>query len=120
MPAGFTQGVESERSPLLAARYFGPPARRKPDEIQIPTPVGTKCRLCDEEVVEGDLGTINMADQVIHHECGLRAVIGSVGHLQGRCSCFGGTEEDPPGMSYRQAAIAATELFDQTHRWSRS
>lgn len=42
-----------------------------------------------------------------HRECAIRAVIGSVGHQRGKCSCFGGTEEDPPGMTRREAALAA-------------
>jgi hypothetical protein len=33
--------------------------------------------------------------------------LGSVGHQKGTCSCHGGTEEDPPEMTKRQAAVAA-------------
>lgn len=42
-----------------------------------------------------------------HRECAIRSVVGSLGHLRGTCSCFGGTVEDPPGMTKRQAARAA-------------
>lgn len=42
-----------------------------------------------------------------HVECAIRAVIGSVGHQRGKCSCYGGTEEDPPGMTRRDAARVA-------------
>ena len=47
----------------------------------------------------------------LHYECGLRSVIGSLAHIQGRCSCYGGSEDDPPGMSKRQAARAALEAY---------
>lgn len=92
-------------------RYFGPPWSRKPDEIQVPAPVGETCILCGEPIAEDDMGTINFVNQVSHHECLMRSVIGSVGHLKGNCFCFGGTEEDPPGMSRREAAQAAVKLF---------
>lgn len=42
-----------------------------------------------------------------HEECRARMVFGSLGHLQGKCSCFGGALEDPPEMTKRQAAQAA-------------
>lgn len=42
-----------------------------------------------------------------HLECWVRAGVGSVGHLRGRCSCYGGTEEDPDGLTLREAARAA-------------
>ena len=46
-----------------------------------------------------------------HRECRVRSVLGGVNHLQGRCTCCGGTEPpDPPELTRRQAAIAAFEL----------
>lgn len=47
-----------------------------------------------------------------HYECSLRSIIGSLGHQRGLCSCYGGTEEDPPGMTRRQAAAAAANYFN--------
>jgi hypothetical protein len=48
----------------------------------------------------------------MHRECGLRNVIGSVGHVRGTCSCKGGTEDDPPGHSKRdQARLAVVEMM---------
>jgi hypothetical protein len=38
--------------------------------------------------------------------------IGSVGHQTCRCACFGGTEEDPPGMTKRMAALSAFKLWE--------
>lgn len=51
----------------------------------------------------------------MHRACGFRAIGGSVAHLEGRCSCYvpGSTEGDPPGMTRRQAAMAAIETFER-------
>lgn len=84
--------------------------------IEVPTPVGEACLLCEEVIVEGDrgqmMGVVRSGpggepvgtQEWIHRECALRSVMGSWGHLQGRCHCYGGTEEDPPGMSKRESA----------------
>ena len=62
------------------------------------------CLYCGEEVLprEQSRGTS-------HEECSARAVLGSVGHLLGLCSCHGGpgTYDDPPGLTKRQAARLA-------------
>ena len=97
----------------MIVKYFGDPKFRKEYEVQVVAPVGVPCVLCDEPVAEGDTGTINLSGQVTHYECHLRVVIGSVGHQMKRCSCYGGTEEDPPGLSQRQAAQAAVEYWYQ-------
>jgi hypothetical protein len=96
-------------------KYFGPAKFRKDYEEQIEVPLGRTCILCREPILEGDIGTINGADQVSHYECTMRGVVGSVGHQMGRCKCFNGTEEDPPGMTRREAAIAACRLWDERH-----
>lgn len=93
--------------------YFGPPGLKKEWETQVDAPVGKPCLHCQEPIAEGDTGTINFAGQIMHYECDLRGVIGSVGHLMGKCSCYGGTEEDPPGMTARQAAQAACALWER-------
>lgn len=93
--------------------YFGPRHLRKEWETQVPAPVGKPCILCEEPIAEGDIGTINFGGQITHYECSMRGVIGSVGHLNGKCSCYGGTEEDPPGMTRRQAAQAACALWER-------
>ncbi len=85
-----------------------------------PTPVGEKCLYCDEPIAAGDSGVIMSMIEgsplrlrlvVEHRECLLRRVLGSVGHQLGRCGCFGGTEEDPPGMTLRDGARAAASLL---------
>lgn len=88
------------------------------------------CLWCNEPVTEADerapLGVVG--DGVggergaWHRECGLRMILGSVGHLERRCSCFRPNESkeescdddepagDPPGMTRREAARAAVEI----------
>lgn len=50
---------------------------------------------------------------VQHRACAVRAVIGSVAHLERRCSCYipGADEGDPPGLSKREAAEAALAVW---------
>jgi hypothetical protein len=100
----------------FAIGFFGPAHMMKDYERQVAPPIGQACLLCGEAIAEGDIGTIDGADQVTHYECRMRGVIGSVGHQLRRCSCFGGTEEDPPGMSRRQAAQAACALWETIQR----
>lgn len=71
------------------------------------------CRRCGEPVANGDKVSPALLDgRVMHYECGLRIVVGSVGHLLRLCSCYGGNTEDPEWMTERQAARAATALWE--------
>lgn len=73
------------------------------------------CPDCDEEIVKGELVMpFNDNTLLMHYECGMRGIIGSVAHLQRRCSCYvkGASETDPPGMTRREAAKAALKLWD--------
>lgn len=65
----------------------------------------------DAGVVQHLVGTEGPASIAYHYECHARSIIGSLGHLQKRCSCYGGTEEDPPEMTQREAAKAALAFF---------
>jgi hypothetical protein len=47
----------------------------------------------------------------LHQECAIRMSAGSVGHQRGRCHCYGGAEEDPPGLTVREAALAAAREY---------
>lgn len=76
------------------------------------------CFWCKEEVLPGEESPIPLNGHRgnAHRECMVRSVAGSVGHQSGRCSCYGGEEEDPPGMTLREASRAAYDMF--TGRWA--
>lgn len=78
------------------------------------TPVGEICSWCGEEIGYDDIGFVmdeitedEARDSFWHQECLIRNIIGSVAHQRKECSCYGGTEEDPPSMTKREAARAA-------------
>lgn len=95
-------------------KYFGDPKFRKDHETQIDTPVGIACIHCEEPIVEGDTGTIDGSGHVLHYECVLRLVCGSVAHQLQLCMCCGGTQNDDPALTKRQAACAAAALWHAT------
>lgn len=95
-------------------RFFGPAQLRKDYEVLVAAPIGEACA-CGEAIADGDVGSINRVGEVHHYECLMRALIGSVGHLKRACSCYGGKEEDPPGLTSRQAAQAALTYWN-THQ----
>jgi hypothetical protein len=68
------------------------------------------CGHCNEEITGASL---NFGIALFHIECGIRMVSGSVGHQQGRCSCYGETDRSEIGISKREAAIAAWKLFNR-------
>jgi hypothetical protein len=100
---------------------FGPKKWLRDSEGVVATPVGVPCQRCEEPIEVGDFGLVmphveaaGTARMAPHHrECFLRSVFGSVGHQRKKCSCFGGTEEDPPEMTKREAAIAAVSEFSK-------
>lgn len=99
-------------------QYFGQPWNEL-NWDRVKTPVGKSCSWCEEVVVEGDRGvilpSIPEGKTLYHLECFLRQITGSVGHQRKTCSCFGGREEDPKGMTLREAARAAVDEFRKTH-----
>lgn len=60
-------------------------------------------------------GTILQA--TLHRTCFLRQIVGSVAHQERRCHCYDRSSEadDPPGMTRREGARAAVELFERTN-----
>lgn len=93
---------------------------------RIPTPVGTACNYCEEMFIVGDVGfslmeCSNDDDQFtyervfLHHACFMRGIIGSVAHIEKRCSCFGpgGSDQDDPGLSRREAAEASLAAYQR-------
>lgn len=100
--------------------YFGPAPWNEGmllPELVIPTPAGEECCYCHEPIAATDSGvrqaallTTGPAFVFKHRECFLRLVFGSVAHQEHRCKCYGGGDEDPPGLTRREAATAAMEL----------
>lgn len=94
-------------------KYFG--RIEHPHMEKTDTPRGSCCQWCGEEFeAEASgfmIGGFPRGLVPYHRECFIRSVIGSVGHQQKRCSCYGGKEEDPPGLSKRQAAMVALAEF---------
>jgi hypothetical protein len=74
------------------------------------------CVHCDEPVLPGEAHPYHTPPA--HIECVLLAVLGSVAHLQRRCWCYvpGSEEGDPPGMTRREAALAAVALHVEMRR----
>lgn len=83
----------------------------------VSTPVGKVCLWCEEKIKDGDKGFLisNISNteeyNPAHTECFLRQIYGSIGHQKKNCSCFGGSEEDPVGLSKRESAIVAVDYF---------
>lgn len=71
------------------------------------------CIHCGEVVLTSEDTYVYANGPVAHRACALRQVIGSVAHLEQRCSCYvvGASEGDPEGMSRREAAQAAMRLW---------
>lgn len=72
------------------------------------------CAHCGEEILSGDpLANAGLAGQQMHHECFFRLGVGSVAHIEKRCSCYGGPADDgdPIGLTKREAAKLALETF---------
>src|SRR5215471_14392929 len=72
----------------------------------------TVCYHCEEQIEPAEVDQY-CANVPMHHECAFRSIVGSVAHIEQRCSCYvpGSTESDPPGMSKRQAAKLALCVY---------
>ncbi|HET7909680.1 MAG TPA: hypothetical protein VFL19_03140 [Nitrospira sp.] len=72
------------------------------------------CPWCDEPVTEADQQN-DLCGQLTHAECLFRSIMGSVAHIERRCSCYvdDAPEHDPPGMSRREAAKAAVVAYEK-------
>lgn len=86
---------------------------------RVEIPVGEPCLHCGEPIEAGGDGVMiphgDTGDRPWHWECNLRGIIGGLNHLNGACSCCGGTDDpDPPEMTKRQAAQAAVDYY--THQ----
>lgn len=122
----------------MTVKFFGPRAwglAIEEPRLMVEPPAGVTCERCGEGFAPSDYGTIipfieasgSARPAYEHRECTLRGIVGSVGHQLRECGCFGGTYDDPPGLTKREAARAAVELYESNqhaiglHRegWSR-
>jgi hypothetical protein len=68
------------------------------------------CHRCGEPVLRFEQDEHHL--QPMHIECGARGILGGLNHMLGHCTCCGGTSDpDPPGLTKRQAAIAAFQYW---------
>jgi hypothetical protein len=125
----------------LVITYFGQPWDAPMFDDAEPWPesvVGWTCIQCDESVQEGDSGLVMPYARLgppgadgepgkplctpgaVHKECHLRAVLGSIEHLEGRCGVCHGSQPGQPHdheastLSYRgQARAVVAWLAEQ-------
>jgi hypothetical protein len=69
------------------------------------------CQWCDEPVSPAEQHPSYR--EPVHFACGMRMIVGSLAHVERRCSCFvpGATDTDPEHMSRRQGAEAALRAY---------
>lgn len=87
--------------------------------VQAPTPVGEPCLQCNEPIEMGDQGVVlpcvlaeaRVEHRPEHRECHLRSVLGPIGHLLKRCSCYGGDMHDLPELTARENAKVVWAWF---------
>jgi hypothetical protein len=74
-----------------------------------------ECQYCGEEIAAAGepFAAVNDGADLLHRECMVRMIVGSVGHLRRTCSCYGGDQEDPEGVTRREAARAAEKEFQR-------
>jgi hypothetical protein len=101
---------------------WGAPVNEGP---RVPVPVGMSCSWCAEAIETGDSGVVMphveepkpgvfvTRIRPLHCNCHLRSVIGPLVHVEEQCGCYTShfTDNDPPGMTRRQAADAAVDAF---------
>lgn len=75
------------------------------------------CLYCEEKILPADRTHTYANGPVVHKECFLRGIFGSVAHLEKRCGCYvpNSTENDPPGLTRREAALLAVKKYYEMH-----
>ncbi len=84
-------------------------------DLEIAHPGRVRCGHCGEEVGPYDSGLRYPDGDYAHRDCHLRCILGSVAHIERRCGCFVpcSTEDDPAGLTKRQAAAAAVACWER-------
>ena len=72
-----------------------------------------KCQWCKERIKRSEVDPL--VQTPMHRECAFRSIMGSLAHIERRCSCFvkGAPETDPPEMTRREAAKAALAAWER-------
>src|ERR1700690_4648642 len=70
------------------------------------------CYWCEESILDNEI-SVPVGELFAHEDCNMRSIVGSVAHIEKRCSCFvsGSTQGDPEGMTRKEAAHAARIAF---------
>lgn len=104
----------------LTLRYFGErwEASMLDDAVQAPTPVGELCVSCREAFVDGDRGLIFATGLRQHRECGLRGVLGGIGHIVNHAHYCHGELGPDAGLSYRTSALMVWLHFAEGRRFT--
>lgn len=88
------------------ARVFGEwDAPITEDGVPIAVPVDRICMNCRERFQPGDNGAIMPNGFAQHRECGLRSVMGGIGHLVDHAHYCRSDHGPDAGFSYRQSAL---------------
>jgi len=112
--------------------YFGDPWDLQTASCmaqQTPTPVGRPCSFCGYGIAAGSKGFMAgclrlgppperaavASVEPIHRECRTRSVAGSMEHLEGRCSCYGGPRGHGGG-----GATALERYTEAVRVWART
>ena len=109
----------------MALQFFGQrwDAPAFESAVEVPVPVGQTCLFCPEPIGSDDSGVVTpyidergkASASPIHIECHIRSIVGSVAHLEGRCSCVTGRgSDDHTNTSWRQQG-RDTITWLQTH-----
>ena len=108
----------------MSTPYFGEPwpSGICDEGVQVETPFGYPCVLCEELIEDGDRGSFmgvimaghNVHQRPVHRECSLRNVLGGIGHLNGSssCPCRGGDDPDD-GHTFRESALLVWEWVER-------
>lgn len=83
------------------------------DDMPVLDLTGQEC-CCGELIAEGD-DAVRLGS-TFHIECLIRSTLGSVDHLQGKCTCFGGHERLDDEGTYREQARQTLEWMLQHGR----
>lgn len=99
--------------PWKSAICYGPSGRLI-EVLRKPVPVTEDCWSCETRIGASDSGHAivdtgklgQFRVRHIHRECSVRETLGGLNHMNKRCSCYGGTDDPPDGMTKRDEALA--------------